>query len=106
MNPPHKVNNNQLDNKTKLGGIDGIGLCLIKGEGIDNSIRNEKKALDARLNGTVPELYPNISPREEGQPTRLASKNGNIVRIDHEAQYKAKWEAYKKEHYPARFLVR
>jgi hypothetical protein len=80
--------------------------CLVRGEGLDNTIRNERIALDARLNGGMAHVvYSNVSPREEGQqPTRLASKNGNIVRRDREDQYKAKWEAYKKEHYPAGFF--
>ncbi len=79
------------------------GTCLRKGEGIDNSIRNEKIALDAMVNGGKVQYFPNTFPAK-GKPTRLVSLTGKIVKKNHVKRYKAKWEAYKKEHYPGLHL--
>ncbi len=79
------------------------GTCLWKGEGIDNSIRNEKIALDAMVNGGKVQYFPNTFSAK-GKPTRLVSLTGKIVKKNHVKRYKAKWEAYKKEHYPGLHL--
>ncbi len=69
-------------------------------QGLNFEIYNERWALDAEERGLAPNVVKrkNIEP-EAGEPTRLVSKTGKIVRIDHEAQYKAKWNIYKKQRY-------
>jgi hypothetical protein len=77
--------------------------CLLRHEGLDNTIRNEKMALDARMYGIRPIVYPNTISRS-GQPARLVSKTGRIVKRSHEERYKAKWEVYKRQYYPVYFF--
>ncbi len=73
---------------------------LYEGEGSDNSIRNEKIALDAEgRNPNILVEYINWAAAP-GKPTRLISKTGHRVKIKDEVRYRAYWEKYKRKHYP------
>ncbi len=66
--------------------------------GLDYTVYNE----NLRLTGRQSLQCENIILPDK--PTRLVSLTGKIVKISHEERYKAKWEAYKKEHYPGLHL--
>jgi hypothetical protein len=89
------------DDEYSSGGAYTPMQCKLRGEGIDYSILNERRVIEAKIRGDMPPvLYVNVPPSEEGKPTRLVSKNGNILKIGHEDQYKVHWEVYKERNYP------
>ncbi len=65
-----------------------------RNSGLDYTIYNE----NLRLTGRQSLQCENIILPDK--PTRLVSKTGKIVRIDHEARYRARWNIYKKQRYP------
>ncbi len=69
-----------------------------RNSGLDYTIYNE----NLRLTGHQSLQCENIILPDK--PTRLVSLTGKIVKKNHVKRYKAKWEAYKKEHYPGLHL--